>query len=503
MSVKLKNKPNRRGADLPCKHCGKVFKLEYTTLRRARKRGYYQCFECSITNPEYKEKQREGFLKVLGTEEYSKALSDARKKYFAEHGTGDCRKGALKLWHDPICAESANVLKGKIKDRMNDPQYQAEESLRRSTPEFKAKMSVSITAAFQNPEVRARHMVAMESDQTKQRLSESNKEVWRRESHKVKMHGISLDRWQNPEYWAKLATIRQNMPVISSLNKTIFAILDSLNIVWVSEHPIGPYNFDIFIPSHNLLIECNGEYWHSLPKAIRTDRGKATYIERYFPELRLITIWELEFHIPGKIESTVRKLLGMDRDAVESPDFKKLTIRLVDSKDAAIIYRNHYLGTVRGKHHFGLEYGGEIIGACSFGSFQRNEQTLRYGRDALELTRFFLAPKYQVKNLGSWFLSRCLKLIDRMVVTYADTTFGHDGALYKACNFVFDHEVAPDYCYMSTDNWIIHKRTVWGRASKMGVSEKQYATDNGLKRKWGGIKRCFVYRGKRKVGIEV
>ena len=355
-----------------------------------------------------------------------------------------------------------------------------------------------------NPNTEA-HTTKMRSGETRQNL----RDVWNREGYREVMIAGIKALWQDPEYRVKhaeamadpivrekMAIARQNMPTVSSLNKTIFALLDSFSIEYTSEHPIGPWNFDVFIPSHNLLIECQGEYWHSLPRSIRNDKSKATYIERHFPELKLVTIWELEFHTPGRVERTLRKLLGLVEIESTVVPKSELILAPIDKKQAAQVYTHHYIGSIRGSSHCGLFYGSLLIGACSFGPFQRNEQTLRYGKDALELTRFCLDPQYQTKNVSSWFLSRCLKAVGKTIVTYADTTFGHDGAIYKACNFKFSHEVEPDYSYIDPEGWIIHKRTIWGRATKMGITEAEYVERNRLSKKWGGKKLCFIYQGK-------
>ena len=48
---------------------------------------------------------------------------------------------------------------------------------------------------------------------------------------------------------------------------------------------IGPYSFDCLIPRDNkpgILIECQGDYWHSMERAIRCDAAKASYIANNF-----------------------------------------------------------------------------------------------------------------------------------------------------------------------------------------------------------------------------
>ena len=58
--------------------------------------------------------------------------------------------------------------------------------------------------------------------------------------------------------------------------------------------------------------------------------------------------------------------------------------------------------------------------------------------DVLELNRIALNDGLQ-KNTGSWFVSKCLKLIPKksIVVSWADTGVGHVGYIYQALNFIY------------------------------------------------------------------
>lgn len=194
-------------------------------------------------------------------------------------------------------------------------------------------------------------------------------------------------------------------PPPSSLSHITSAHLTDLKVEHILEAQVGPYAFDFFIPSHNLLIELNGDYWHSLPRAKRNDASRATYIARYFPEYRLVTIWESAFLAEGRVRWMLERLLGLTKPTLVRPPFAELTTGPVTVDAARAFYRT-YIGTLRGGRHTGLYWRGELIGVCSFSAFQRKKQALKYGGNASELSRFCLHPDYQVKNLGSWFMSR-------------------------------------------------------------------------------------------------
>lgn len=80
----------------------------------------------------------------------------------------------------------------------------------------------------------------------------------------------------------------------------------------------------------------------------------------------------------------------------------------------------------------------------------------------------------------------------KTIVAYADTTVGHIGTVYKAAGFKLHHEVPADHWYVDRDGYVMHKRTLYGRAVKMQIKEAEYAEQNGYQKRWGGKKLCFT-----------
>jgi len=91
---------------------------------------------------------------------------------------------------------------------------------------------------------------------------------------------------------------------------------------------------------------------------------------------------------------------------------------------------------------FGLFDCNILVGVCTFGmpaspslcSGIMGEDMKSY---VIELNR--LCIESNQKNVTSWFVSRCLKMIPGplCIVSYADTAMGHVGKIYQACNFLF------------------------------------------------------------------
>ena len=66
-------------------------------------------------------------------------------------------------------------------------------------------------------------------------------------------------------------------------------LLQKEGIQYVKQFKLGKrFLFDFHINNTKLLIECDGEYWHSLPKRIKLDKEKDEYaIERGYKVIRL------------------------------------------------------------------------------------------------------------------------------------------------------------------------------------------------------------------------
>jgi hypothetical protein len=114
----------------------------------------------------------------------------------------------------------------------------------------------------------------------------------------------------------------------------------------------------------------------------------------------------------------------------------------------------------------------------------------------LELVRLCRHPKFYNKNMMSFLLSRCEReLVGKCnaLVSFADLRF-HIGTVYRAANWEDCGDTASDYQYMSSNNVPMHKKTLYNRAMRMGMCERDYAECNGYKKVNIGRKRKFVRR---------
>jgi len=75
----------------------------------------------------------------------------------------------------------------------------------------------------------------------------------------------------------------------TSIEKKVYDELKKRGILFETQKLInGKFVVDAYIPSLNLVIECDGVYWHSLPVNIKRDKSKNAYLKKCgFNMLRL------------------------------------------------------------------------------------------------------------------------------------------------------------------------------------------------------------------------
>lgn len=106
----------------------------------------------------------------------------------------------------------------------------------------------------------------------------------------------------------------------------------------------------------------------------------------------------------------------------------------------------HYSRTMPDSTRFayGLEYGGRIVGVCTFGMGCGKNQytsvipTIQKGQ-YIELTRLWCEDTLG-RNTESWFISRCIKRLPeeiKLILSFSDEKQHHSGTIYQAMNFFY------------------------------------------------------------------
>ena len=121
------------------------------------------------------------------------------------------------------------------------------------------------------------------------------------ESHKRMHNSIKTEfKKGDPILKKRINSLRANGKIMGKKKDTpietkIRIFLDNLQIEYFQHKYINInhcYQCDFFIPSTNLVIECDGDYWHSYPTGREIDHIRTKeLLERGFKVLRL---WEFE-----------------------------------------------------------------------------------------------------------------------------------------------------------------------------------------------------------------
>jgi very-short-patch-repair endonuclease len=99
--------------------------------------------------------------------------------------------------------------------------------------------------------------------------------------------------------------------VVSKKEKEILSIIKNLGIQVIGSHRIETKICDIYIPSLNLIIEYNGDYWHCNPKK---------YDSNYFNKKKNKYAWEIWEYDKNKLE--LIKNNGYNLEVIWERDFK-------------------------------------------------------------------------------------------------------------------------------------------------------------------------------------
>jgi very-short-patch-repair endonuclease len=132
---------------------------------------------------------------------------------------------------------------------------------RNISPEVRKRIS----ATLKGNKNAAGHVLSLEA---RQKIGAKHRKLWAQ---------IPLEEKQRRTHAGRKAVCSP-----SGLEKIIHQYLRKAGMKFQSQKSFRPYFVDIFIPKLNLIVECDGEYWHGPAEARRSDRKRDRYlISRY------------------------------------------------------------------------------------------------------------------------------------------------------------------------------------------------------------------------------
>ena len=194
-------------------------------------------------------------------------------------------------------------------------------------------------------------------------------------------------RYKNLEVCTNLLPEQKYRSKNTSLEIFVINILDKYNIKYLQNvRDIINGELDIYIPSKQLAIECNGCYWHSdINKTNNYHINK--YKNCFEKNIQLLSIWEDQIiHNPDIIESIILSKLGIYQNKIYA---RKCIIKEISSKESnEFLEANHLQGNTHSSIKLGLFYNNELVSVMTFGKNRKSLNANTNDNNSYELYRF-------------------------------------------------------------------------------------------------------------------
>jgi len=254
------------------------------------------------------------------------------------------------------------------------------------------------------------------------------------------------------------------------------------------------YELDIYVPSKNIAIECNGLFWHG---EVGGNKGKWYHLNKTMrcedKGIRLIHIFEDEWTLsPDIVKNRLSHILNASNvPAIYARDcsIKEIT---TGEKDI-FLTQNHIQGTDTSKIKLGLyDTNNELVAVMTFG-LRRIFMNCKSDGGEYELMRF--ATKKPVVGGASKLLAHFIaNYSPKKIISYADRRWTYSkNNLYERIGFKKVSDGTPNYWYFGQKrNYKRHHRFGFAKhtlAKKLAtfdpaISEWKNMQNNGWDRIW-------------------
>lgn len=231
---------------------------------------------------EAKQKIKEASIATWSKEENRKKLSEQVKKSYTDELRELRSKRFKELWADPeYRAKLLEKRQAHYTKEYREEQSRRMKEIRKKDPTISDRQSASIKKTMASPEYREK----------RRRLS---KEIANRPEVKEATSKHSKEWWDNvsDEQRSKRASKIAKTTKDTVIERKVCKQLSEYKVDYIQQVSLfgGRYFLDIVLPKYNIAIECNGDYWHSLPDRVERDKRLAEDIKK--TPYTLITIWE-------------------------------------------------------------------------------------------------------------------------------------------------------------------------------------------------------------------
>lgn len=215
---------------------------------------------------------------------------------------------------------------------------------------------------------------------------------------------------------------------------------------------INPKEVDIYIPSKNIAIECNGVYWHSSlfeTNDYHCQKWKGCKNNG----VQLLSIWEDWIILkPNIVESLILNKLGLSKNHIGARQCSVLEVPFQESKD--FLNNNHIQGSAPSAVRLGLYHDGELVSLMTFGHPRVGIGKNKATESDWELVRFCNKLYTQVNGAASKLFNYFVQNYrPQRILSYASHDIS-DGGLYKnTLNFKEISETNSTYWYIDKQTY--------------------------------------------------
>ena len=203
---------------------------------------------------------------------------------------------------------------------------------------------------------------------------------------------------------------------------------------------------DVYIPSLNIGIEFDGNYWHSEEvKGKNAQLDKTLLCEKY--GIFVYHIFEYEWvNYKEKILNQLNNLLGLNKNKIGA---RKCEIQQVNTKEKnKFLESNHLQGGDRCNIAYGLYYDNNLVSIMTFSKPRFNK---KYD---WELSRFANKAGFNISGSASKLFNHFIKENKPSnILSYSDMA-KTKGLIYKTLGFNLDHISKPNYVWIKKNEYL-------------------------------------------------
>lgn len=285
------------------------------------------------------------------------------------------------------------------------------------------------------------------------------------------------------------------------IEKFIKDILSTHNIQYIPNDRkiLSGKEIDIYIPDHNLAIECNGIFWHSttnpnnLPLTYHYDKWESCKDQN----IQLLSIWEDQIINKSEIiKGLVLSKLGIYDTRIQA---RQCSVKVVlQDETSKFLEMNHLQGSISGSIRYGLYYRDELISIMVFGR-KRKALGSKDEKDTYELYRYCNKLGVHVIAGASRLFKHFVKEHPNCVVESFSSNDISMGNLYKKLGFKLVGGQKFSYWYIDKTmqrhhRYTFRKDVLVKNGADPSKTEFQITDELGLFRIYDSGQQKWIYK---------